>query len=600
MSLKEELKELYSSISDYDPKYLRTLFSILINPVKVTYAPKGTYTPALRFTLATISSVFIIVYLFDPSWIESRSVVDFLNVTLREQEYQRVQESISQNYAAYINMVILLPTYFISLKLLFFNKESWYFFYRLSLYQTSALFLLILALFFIQNTLPFSDFLDWFTIGLLILFCIYQFQTLSFNKWYFSIPKATLAIIIASSITNELTPYLFSLTQNLVNPQTKYYDLSPSNNDIITTEIENYSGGSLEQLIIDSDHSVWFSSFYQIGRIKDSKVIWEKYIDPEGNYWSYSYSLLHAPEAELLIQWGFVPESNLIFFTLFSEDGSHYQTFLLDQTEEPDFISLYSDSKNEIQLLKSHNKNELLSFSRLDSIWILNYSPESISDFDSQLIGQIESIPGSTDKLFSVSFRPLSHIASMWIQRRDSTNKIIWEQELYDKKTPFTPDHLLEFTIDTTQNQILSYYTLSEDSMMFVHLQRTDLITGELLANNRFGVYADLVSIESITFDDQNIYLSGQIHKHMVKPFWKPTNHIGYIDAVNYQSLNPIGRLVTGPNNRESESIIGGLVSDGDSLLFYSYEIKNNQRIFFDSSEGLYYKKISISSLNKN
>ncbi len=600
MSLKEELKDLYGSISDYDPKYLRTLGSVLIDPVKVTYAPKGTYTPALRFTIATISSVFILIYLFDPSWVDSWSAVDFLNVTLREQEYQRVQASITQNYTAYINMVILLPAYFISLRLLFFRHETWYFFYRLSLYQTSALFLLILALFFIQNSLPYSEFLDWLTIGFLILFCIYQFQTLTFNKWYFSIPKATLAIVISSSITSELTPYLYSLTQNLVNPQTVYYDLSPSNDDVIATEIENYSGGSLEQLIIDSEQSVWFSSFYQIGRIKDSQIIWEKYVEPEGNYWAYSYSLLHAPQAEFLIQWGFEPDSNLIFFTLFSEDGSNYQTFLLEQAEEPDFISLYSDSKDEIQLLNSHDNNELLSFSRHDSIWTLNYSPESISDFDSHLISQIESIPGSTDKLYSVSYRPLSHIASMWIQRRDSTNKIIWEQDLYDKKTPFTPDHLLEFTIDTVQNQILSYYTLSEDSMMFVYLQRTDLITGELLANNRFGVEADLLSLESITFDDQNIYVSGQIHKHMVKPFWKPTNHIAYIAAVDYQSLNPTGWIVSGPNRRNSESIIGGLVSDGDSLLFYSYEIKNNLAIIFDSDEGLYYKKVAISTLNKN
>lgn len=600
MSLKEELNELYKSISDYDPKYLRTLVSIVINPVKVTYAPKGTYTPALRFTVATISSVFVLVYIFDPSWVESWSVVDFLHVTLREQEYQRVEAIITQNYSAYINMVILLPTYFIILRLLFFKQESWYFFYRLSLYQASAIFLLILVVSLIQNNLPYNDFMDGLTIGLMVLFCLYQFQKFTFNKWYFSIPKATLAYIISLSITIELTPNLFSLTQNLVNPQTVYYDISPSNEGVLSTEILNYSGGSFEDLIIDSEQSAWFSSWYQIGQISDSQVIWEKYYDTEGNYLANSMYLIHAPEAEHLIQWGFVADSNLIHFTLFSEDGNHDQTFMLNQEEEPDFISLYSNSEDEIQLLKSHNKNELIRFTKDDSIWTFSKTAELISDFDSQVISQIENIPGSTDKLFSVSNRPLSHIANMRIQRRDSTNKIIWEKELYDKKTPFTPDHLLEFTIDTTQNQILSYFTLSEDSMMFVHLQRTDLITGELLANNRFGVEADLVSLESITFDDHNIYLSGQVHKHLVKPFWKPTNHIGYIDAIDYQSLKPIGRLITGPNRRNSESIIGGLVSDGDSLLFYSYEIKNNLAIIFDSDEGLYYKKVAISTLNKN
>lgn len=582
MSLKQELNEFYHSLSDYDYKLLRTIKDVLIRPAKVIEAPNGQYTSPIRFVLTLFSSVFVVLYLVDPSWVDSYSTIEFWRVPLEVQEYERISASINRNYSALINGTIWIPIYFLSLRLLFWGRKSWYFFYKMAMYQSTVIFVLYTVGYFLIYSVEQFDVLVGTT--LIILFLI-QFLQINLQKWYVSIAKGIVSLYLSFWVLFSVSVVYIALIQSLIDPNHRVFEVQSSDNKLNSIiEVKDYPEYQVDDFIMTDSTSGYFLGYETVGYIRNDVVEWSQFL----GYEYYSNILL--------------ADDRLLVFSTNSEDSELMITIINHGEDSTNIVEISESGALLNSKIISHTDSTITIFLRQDEAYLATlYYENDDWRYVRQPFGEINKslydlIPLSNGSFAaSYVFKPQDHISRMEVGILEDNFMPVWKESIYDKFSPYNSHRYVQVEVDEITDELYTHYTLANDSLMVSYIHSFELSNGEVKFASDIQIPINILNLNLTELDENYFYLAGGGHKTYAKRFWQPSYYyITTLAAVDRENGELAGFKFFGETDFNSISNAVGLFQTKDNLFFFSDDYDGWKYVIFEDDPYVF------RSLNKS
>ena len=602
MTFKEQLIEYYHDLTDINLRFFKTFLTLFWNPRKVIENKDREFTTPLKFASIVFSIMFFILFFFIPTEIfEDQVQPAFI------QKMELNERNFFENYVVLILAFPFAITFFVWLKVFFFKEESTKFILATALYLTPIIFSMVsltLALFEVLFSFRANDIIfylvslavpsiyisllkkeKWLITGLkgvgvsfltvTMFLLLVGFSNNVFRKSQFKSQSfSNISVNRELPVKEYLAPLMVDVgikESSVVNSQYQYYlshypQLLRIENKTWTRSVKGFDSIKATELkyirdfigtTIDSTNVVWVS-----GMSKD-----------ETTYEVWFFVYLDAPQV-----FSIPIETPITSIATFRVDSTHLEAFLFGKESKK--ISFYKDS------LKT------------DSLGWEMTSVENLR-IDGEGFTRIEKLVESEGYIGSIVSKPSKAVSEMEMVNLDTNFVAKWKTQIYEKQTNYDPLNELKFVINESKKEVITYYSLSNDSSVVIYLEGLDLASGYSIWKKEMAFEADFTTIKTLVVDEKHLYLGGTNVRVFPKHFWQFPVELSYIaihdrDTGELVKINHFGK--TGILfNRSS---LNTIYLEKDSVLFST----NDTGVFgfFNSKTGLVTRKVAKKDLIAN
>lgn len=597
MGIKEEAVRFYDGLSDYNAKMFRTIRDLVVDPNEVIETSDEKYISAPRFAIIVLSACFAGMLYLNPPGAEGMSDETLLFYPSRVQEYLQLQSQLASNYSIFLALAVLVPCYFLFSRLLFWSKQSWIFFYRLSLYQVG----LGLSGFFLFNgaigqllSLPtlYSQTINILLIG----FFVYHFIRLKLGKWYWSGIKGAIIIFGTGFLSTLIGPQANRILENILEPQGIYYDM-PASNSLLdyNTTIDGYDLSQFSSAEVFAPYESIILGEETIARTDSGRIVWEV---PKTQAIDHVYGV---SQSRTLVGMGWDENEKTLIVELRDMDGQqqYRQSFPLEMDLLYTSPVASSDSSFTLGLLGENNSQNLVTLVRFDQNdegWAASSVSHSL-DSDMTL-NHIERLPGSGRYIATKEYMPEDRTSEMSVALLDSSFTELWSRQVYDKRTKYRPNSYVHIAIDESRETLFTLYTIANDSSMEARVHALDLEEGNVVWQTTNPIPSGFFLISEIELGKEQLYITGQARKYFSRHFWQPHYDISMIFAVDLQDGRMTGYKFFGPTTTGDDSNVESMWLEKDTLSFMTTEYQGvNLYDQFFERDRLSIKSIQVDKL---
>jgi len=578
------LKSL-SEITDVDARLFRTLLHLFVDPKQVIEDNTDRYSSAIRYATIIMGGGFLFIFLLEELTGNSQLHHNMWRAPLRTQLYAETYNYVTSDLVAFTVAIGFIPGVWIFNILLYWNKKSISEFFKLSLYLITQISLSIFIIIIIDEYTS-IDAVD-IVYPIIILYPLYFYLRLGYNKWYVTIPKSVI-IISAGFITFlNLYPIINNLYVTVINRPSKDYNLQLDSKEILTRNVRLSEGlGGITKVSKVGERYFFTDYWNNFGEfmLSDS-VHWRAYVVEYTNI-----HLLPIEQHQLLLVIGDTANNEQYkdHLRLYSFDGQVEYSFSLSTDLNNKNYQLLSTYKDGFDLLVPEepigNGSEYIfkvaKIRKQEGQW-----HNTIHQLHSTSEPYRDIIPlDSSNYLASIMVEGGWHWAEFGIAKLDSNWNSVWTQNVYDKTSPFDPPRPLKYIVNRENNEVITHYAISNDTTNCSVLSAFDLSNGNRLWEKEIYIPTDITVQFDLTYDNDYIYLVGESHQDVRQWFWRPIFHASYVARIDRETGQLMGYKHFGFQQFDGHSFINTVFATDSTLLLFGYESKPD-RLLLDEED---------------
>lgn len=565
----------------------KTLSDLLLRPAKVVNTKDG-YVPPFRFMLSVVGFlIFLIVFLDKYLVFEELSTVHW-RIPYRLQMLSDLEDEISEDFMGLILISSILPGIWLSSRLLFFKKENKAGQFRTSIYLVTLVFILISVLTIINYL--FQVDVDDIALLMLPLYTIYYYVQVSNNRWYLSGPKAILVIITGFISLAFFEPFLTHSFVTVLNQPDQVIEVTSDDKALFVQEKRLHADVEYVIEIEPTSDGVFFSDFgTSVGLLdRDGELKWQHNVSFNRPFLVSEVNRLLIVTRDTVIHGE--PNSKLNFYSF---DGAKVQEIIIQGSFVKNGYQIINEERNQLDLLLSalEAENDTFTYVRVrcvkngDGEWEASTSlflSSRHSLLNIQRVGANEYI-GAKVELGDRHYRTFGIVVL------DSLLNEKWHHITYDKINSYNPVVPPHYAINEQAGEVITLYSLPNDSMNTSFLHCFDLSDGSLKWEETFTIPSDFSEYFRMSFDDRHLYIVGESHSEIKRYFWQVPFHIGLVCKVDRKSGQLVSYKHFGSMGMNAHTRISDLILSDSSLRLFSSQIIRSPIPFVDETYEHYY-----------
>lgn len=552
-----------------DNKLVKTLLDLFRNPARVLDSKDDSYLNGLAYTSSVTGIIFFIILFLDKFLFQDGLTGNNWRLPERLQLHHSIVDNVYDDFYGFILTSGIFPGVFLAVFVFYINKKPIGYLINVSFYAVTQM-LLLVSPFLVLNYLFYWD-VDAVAVLAALFFHIYFFIKLGINHWILSVLKSVGVVAGVMLGFTVLESPLENFFVSIMERPEKVYDVKLEDKSTFVSQIEIASDiNHVLEVHMDDSTGFYSDGMHIIGSFEEGGSLrWEKWQDgrikktllvKEAHILTVVQDSLINGEPHDLVK-GFAYSGQELFSVLLDGDrvGRSYK---LLRSDENSFDLLVP---NKIGIQETYHYQKARFSKKSDGHWEFDTVPlfeskEAISDITQLADG---SFIGSSSESDGWQY------ASFGIVRMDRNYHTMWSKTIYDKTNPYDPRVPSFQVVNEQKNEVITHYSIANDTVVFSHIQAFDLTSGERKWENEFAIPTDFTEYFHMQYDDQFLYIVGESHMSIRKYFWQPTFHAAMICKVSLEqgalvSFKHFGNNSFGGHTRFSDLI----VKDSTVLLF--------------------------------
>lgn len=602
MTLKEQLIEFYHDLTDINLTFLRTFVTLFWNPRKVIENKDKEFTTPLKFASIVFSIMFFILFFFTPT--------EILEDQVRPAFIQEMELNEGNFFENYVVLILAFPfviTFFASLMVFFFKEESKKFILATSIYLTPIIFSMV------SLTLTLLEVLFSFWANDIIFYLV----SLAVPSIYISLLKKEKWLITGlkglgvSFLTVTIFLVLVKFSNNVFR-KSQFKGKSFSNISVNEKlPVKKYLASSMEDIsikesiVVNSEYQYYLSHYPQLLRIESKTETRPVKV----------FDSIKATELKYIRDFigTTVDSTNVVLVSGMNEDKTTYEVWFFVYLDAPQVFSIpietpitstatFRVDSTHLEAFLFGKETKRISFYKdsleTDSLGWKIISPENLG-IDGEGFTRMEKLEEPEGYIGAIVSKPIDAVSEMKIAYLDTSFVAKWETQIYAKQTNYDPLNELQFVIDEKKKEIITYYSLSNDSSVIIYLEGLDLESGHSIWEKEMAFDADLTTIKTLVVDENYLYLGGTNDIVFPKYFWQFPTKLSYIGIIDRGTrdlirINHFGKTGVSFN----KSFLNMIHLEKDSVLFST----NDTGVFglFNNESGLVTRKVAKKDLVTN
>ena len=563
------MKEAFSELTDLDWKFARTFIDLIRDPGKVLFGPPGQYTSAIKYASIVIGAAMFLILFFGGIFNETRMHILKWRTPLRLQHYQETQENVEESFGAVVLALSMLPGVFLLLCILFGKQNSWKTLLNIAFYFIAQFAIILTVSIFLTNFLvPVLEQYYVLEVTLFLYTGVFFLRGLG-GKWYSTLPKSAVILLLGLLSYGLIGPFLNSLLTNLFNTTDTYHSPALSDRRIIQSRsgLPEEIGGVY---IIEPamENYFYIDENGNIGALGPNySLLWNQDYEE-----IYAQSLLVIPEHNLLLVTGDSQQGDTTreVLLLYTTEGRLLTDYFFDEPMESSLFQLIRSDNDGFDILVPTKTAELeerydynkIAFQKSDDTWKLSIQKFITTPFP---LGEIIKLPDS-GYVSTTLMKSEWHWYNFGIARFDKDWNTRWHKVIYDKKNPYDPRRRPLYALDNSHDEILIQYAIANDTNVTNHLQSLDLNDGSIRWENAHTLPADYTEYWDMAVDKGSVYLVGESHYDIRRFFWKPSFHVAMVSRYSRADGSLKGLNTFGFEKADAHSRISYIEIDGDEI----------------------------------